>query len=200
MAKLKKERLKAKAEEYFFKGEYDKALQNFSLALSEYPNDKELKICAMLADMGNENEEKAQAIYEYYQVTKEIEEQSAEEIIESLIESMDFDVELLNRLLDSGYLANEYQDDNSINYSDFIQLIKDRGSFKRAYEDIMFSTKVLINSKDEFIDFLDRLIDNDYIDTAFSYGEAAINLFPKDTKLQSVLHKIKEKNKQKLRA
>lgn len=193
MAKLTKEKLKAKAEDYFYKGEYDKALHNFSLALIESPEDKELQICAVLTDMANENEEKAQAIFEYYQITKEIEKDNAEEIIESLIESMDFDVDLLNRLLDSGYLSNEYQDENSINYDDFIQLVQDRGSFKRAYEDIMFSTKVLINSKDDFIDFLDRLIDNDYVDTAFSYGEAAITLFPKDTKLQHIFHKIKEK-------
>ncbi len=193
MAKLTKEKLKAKAEDYFFKGEYDKALRNFSLALLEYPEDKELQICAILTDMANENEEKAQTIYEYYQITKEVEEENAEEIIESLIESMDFDIDILNKLLDSGYLANEYQDENSINYNDFIQLVQDRGSFKIAYEDIMFSTKVLINSKDDFIDFLDRLIDNDYVDTAFSYGEAAITLFPKDIKLQNILHKIKEK-------
>ncbi len=193
MAKLTKEKLKAKAEDYFFKGEYDKALRNFSLALLEYPEDKELQICAILTDMANENEEKAQTIYEYYQITKEIEEENAEEIIESLIESMDFDIDILNKLLDNGYLANEYQDENSINYNDFIQLVQDRGSFKIAYEDIMFSTKVLINSKDDFIDFLDRLIDNDYVDTAFSYGEVAITLFPKDIKLQNILHKIKEK-------
>jgi tetratricopeptide (TPR) repeat protein len=190
---MTKEKLKAKAEDYFYKGEYEKALQNFSLALMQAPDDKELQICAVLTDMANENEEKAQAIFEYYQITKEIEEENAEEIIGDLIESMDFDVDILNKVLDGGYLANEYQDDNSINYDDFIQLVNDRGSFKRAYEDIMFSTKVLINSKDDFIDFLDRLIDNNYVETAFSYADAAITLFPKDTKLQYIFHKIKEK-------
>lgn len=190
---MTKEKLKAKAEDYFYKGEYEKALHNFSLALMQAPDDKELQICAVLTDMANENEEKAQAIFEYYQITKEIEEDNAEEIIGDLIESMDFDVDILNKVLDGGYLASEYQDDNSINYDDFIQLVNDRGSFKRAYEDIMFSTKVLINSKDDFIDFLDRLIDNNYVETAFSYGEAAITLFPKDTKLQHIFHKIKEK-------
>ena len=157
------------------------------------PDDKELQICAVLTDMANENEEKAQAIFEYYQITKEIEEENAEEIIEDLIESMDFDVDILNKVLDSGYFSNEHQDENTISYNDFIQLVNDRGSFKTAYEDIMFSTKVLINSKDDFIDFLDRLIDNNYVETAFSYGEAAITLFPKDSKLQNIFHKIKEK-------
>jgi len=193
VSKTKKEKLKTKAEDFFYKGQYDKALQNFSLALIESPEDKELQICAILTDMANENEEKAQAIFEYYQITKEIEEDNAEEIIEGLIESLDFDIDLLNRVLDNGYLANEYQDDDSISYNDFIQLVHDRGSFKIAYEDIMFSTKVLINSKDDFLDFLDRLIDNDYVETAFSYGEAAITLFPKDAKLQNVFYKIKEK-------
>ena len=193
MTKITKEKLKAKAEDYFYKGEYEKALQNFSLALMQSPDDKELQICAVLTDMANENEEKAQAIFEYYQITKEIEEENAEEIIEDLIESMDFDVDILNKVLDSGYFSNEHQDENTISYNDFIQLVNDRGSFKTAYEDIMFSTKVLINSKDDFIDFLDRLIDNNYVETAFSYGEAAITLFPKDSKLQNIFHKIKEK-------
>ncbi len=193
MTKITKEKLKAKAEDYFYKGEYEKALQNFSLALMQSPDDKELQICAVLTDMANENEEKAQAIFEYYQITKEIEEENAEEIIEDLIESMDFDVDILNKVLDSGYFSNEHQDENTISYDDFIQLVNDRGSFKTAYEDIMFSTKVLINSKDDFIDFLDRLIDNNYVETAFSYGEAAITLFPKDSKLQNIFHKIKEK-------
>jgi len=193
VTKITKEKLKAKAEDYFYKGEYEKALQNFSLALMQSPDDKELQICAVLTDMANENEEKAQAIFEYYQITKEIEEENAEEIIEDLIESMDFDVDILNKVLDSGYFSNEHQDENTISYNDFIQLVNDRGSFKTAYEDIMFSTKVLINSKDDFIDFLDRLIDNNYVETAFSYGEAAITLFPKDSKLQNIFHKIKEK-------
>ncbi len=190
---MKKKKLKQKAEEYFYNGEYQKALQNFSLALMDSPYDEELQIYAILSDMANENEEKAQAIFEYYQITKEIEEETAGELIRNLIDSMDFDVDILNKLLENGYLSTEEQYENSINYDDFIQLVQDRGSFKRAYEDIIFSTKVLINSRDDFIDFLDKLVDNDYVDTAFSYGEAAITLFPKDTKLQNIFYKIKEK-------
>jgi len=190
---MTKERLKARAEEYFYKGEYDKALHDFSLALMQAPDDKELQICAVLTDMANENEEKAQAIFEYYQITKEIEKENAEEIIDELIHSMDFEIDMLNMVLNSNYLASDFLDDNSISYEDFIQLVNDRGSFKRAYEDIIFSTKVLINSKDDFIDFLDRLIDNNYVETAFSYSEAAITLFPKDVELQHIFHKIKKK-------
>ena len=36
---------------------------------------------------------------------------------------------------------------DAINYEDFQLLIKQRGSFKVAFEDIMFSTKVAIEKK-----------------------------------------------------
>ncbi len=192
MSKASLDKIKQKAQSCFYNGEYKKALQNFSLALMQSPDDKESQIGAILTDMANENEDKAHAIFEYYQITKEIEEENAEEIIESLIDSVDFDVELLNQFINDDILKN-FEEDNSINYNDFIKHIKKRGDFKIAYEDIMFSTKVLINKKEDFLDFLEKLIDNEYNDTALNYAESALSLFPKDLRLQALLAKVKTK-------
>ena len=192
MSKNSIKKLKDRAEEHFFRGEYDEALQDISIALMKSPEDRELKICAILSDMARENEEKAQAIFEYYQIAKELDE-NAEEIIEGLIESSDFDVEIFNRLLNDMVGLGDFSEDNSINYSDFLEHIEARGSFKRAYEDIMFSTKVMINSKSDFIDFLYKLVESGYLESAFNYCEAAITLFPKDLELQAVFQKIREK-------
>ncbi len=187
-------KIKQKAENYFYKGEYTKALQSFSLVLMHFPDDKESQIGAILTDMANENEDKAHAIFEYYQITKQIEEENAEEIIESLIDSVDFNIELLNQFINDDDMLKNFEDDNSINYSDFLKHIQKRGNFKIAYEDIMFSTKVLINNKKDFLDFLEKLIDNGYNDTALNYAESALNLFPKDMKLQALFNKVKNIN------
>jgi len=189
--KMSLKKLKKRAENYFLKGEYQKAIQIFSLALAYFPDNKELKIDAILADMANENEEKAQAIYEYYQITKEIEKDNAENIIENLISSVDIDLELLNDFIDDNEV---YYDENSINYSDFILHIKQKGNFKIAYEDIMLSTKVLIQNRKDFLDFLDKLIENDYIETALNYAEIALTLYPKDMEIKQLFNKAKKQN------
>ncbi len=191
MKKINLNKMKKKAENYFFKGEYQKAIQVFSLALAYFPDNKELKIGAILADMANENEEKAQAIYEYYQITKEIEKDNAENIIENLINSVDIDLELLNDFIDDN---ETYYDENSINYSDFILHVKQKGNFKIAYEDIMLSTKVLIQNRKDFLDFLDKLIENDYIETALNYAEIALALYPKDMEIKQLFNKVKKQN------
>jgi len=184
-------KIKKKGENYFFRGEYDKAMQKFSLALMKSPDDKEARIGAILTDMAYENEEKAQAIYEYYQITKELEEDNADEIIESLINSSDINIDLLNQLVFEDDSLEIFEDDDSINYSDFVKHIDQRGNFKIAYQDIMFSTKVLINKKEDFLDFLEKLIDNGYNEIALNYVEAAMTIFPKDLKLQELFKKVK---------
>ncbi len=46
-----------------------------------------------------------------------------------------------------------------------------RGSFRVAFEDIMFSTKVAIENKEDFYDFVTKLIDNGFENTAYTYLE-----------------------------
>ena len=48
---------------------------------------------------------------------------------------------------------------DAIKYEDFKKLIESRGSFRIAFEDIMFSTKVAIENKEDFFDFVDKLIE-----------------------------------------
>jgi len=193
VSEISLKKIKKKAESYFYRGEYDKAMQNFSLVLMKSPKDKEARIGAILTDMANENEEKAQSIYEYYQIAKEMEQEDADEIIENLINSSDMSLDLLNQMIDiDEEVLNGYEDDNSINYSDFMKHIDKRGNFKIAYEDIMFSTKVLINKKEDFLDFLEKLIDNGYKDEALNYAEVATSIFPKDLKLQKLFEKAKD--------
>ncbi len=72
----------------------------------------------------------------------------------------------------------EYGD--GIRYSDFLALVKSRGSFKKTFEDIMFSTKVVITDKDEFIDFVTQLANEGFDEMALGYLDATTNLFGDD--------------------
>jgi hypothetical protein len=67
-----------------------------------------------------------------------------------------------------------------IRYSDFLELVESRGSFKKAFEDIMFSTKVVITNKDEFIDFVTKLNEEGFDEMALSYLDASSSLFGND--------------------
>ena len=54
----------------------------------------------------------------------------------------------------------------------------------------MFSTRVLITSKEDFIDFLDSLTQNGFEDMALSYVESAINSFPNDERILSIFRSL----------
>ena len=186
---MRASKFKERAKNSFFKREYKEALMNFSLALKEAPGDRESKIGAILSDMANENEEQAQALFEYYEFSKENENENAEDIIEDIIDSVDFSIDSITELL-SESIEEKLVMENGIAYEDFIELIKIRGNFKRAFEDIMFSTRVMIHKKEDFVDFLEKLIQNGFIDISLSYLESASALFPNDLKIRELFKKI----------
>ena len=53
----------------------------------------------------------------------------------------------------------------------------------------MFSTKVIISKKEDFIDFLDKLIEHGFIDISFKYLENAVSIFPNEIKFHNLLKK-----------
>ena len=184
---------KEKAKNSFFRGEYESALFNFSLALKEYPNDHEAKIGALLSDMATENEDEAVALFEYYEVSKDEDEEYANSIVENIIESVDFSDDIIDSFLKSSSIEEKIiAFEHCINYDDFILSINKRGSFKRAYQDIMFSTKIVIHKKEHFIDFIEKLIENNFHNMAMSYMETALMLFPHDEQLHTIANKIKK--------
>ena len=82
---------------------------------------------------------------------------------------------------------------DAIKYDDFKELINSRGSFRLAFEDIMFSTKVAIENKEDFFDFVSRLIDNDFNNTAYSYLDGFNDYFSYDEKIEKLYKKLEEK-------
>ena len=178
MSKISQNILLQRAEGEFLKGDYQKALRSYGLILKDYPALDEAKIGVYLSDLGIESEEEAQALFDYYQVIK-TEKDNAVDIIDGLIDSLDTSKQYIHELLlDPVQEQVEYGD--GIRYSDFLALVESRGSFKKTFEDIMFSTKVVITEKDEFIDFVTQLANEGFDEMALNYLDATTSLFGDD--------------------
>ena len=179
------------AENYFYSGKYDEAMRIYGLLLRDFPDLQEARIGAILSDIANESDEEAQALFEYYQVLKSEDSENAEKIIEDMIASLDDALEKISALLDGTFLGkDEYV--NGIGYEDFKELVKQRGSFRRAFEDIMFSTHVIITEKNDLLEFLQQLVNNGFNDVAMRYIEGVVAAHPTDVKIQDIIKKMKD--------
>ncbi|MEJ2437388.1 MAG: hypothetical protein P8Y43_07980 [Sulfurovaceae bacterium] len=167
-----------KAEDEFLNGDYKSALQTYGRVLEKNPKLDEAKVGIYLSDIGTENEEEAQSLFDYYQAIKNKEPEAAQ-IVHEIIDSIDVTKNTLSELMNEQlkYQA-EYED--GILYSDFKELIKNRGSFKSAFEDIMFSTKVIITEKEDFIDFIKNLAQEGFEKMALEYLDSSAQIFGSD--------------------
>lgn len=181
MSKISQEVLLKRAESEFLKGDYANALRSYGLILKDYPLLDEAKVGAFLSDLGGESAEEAQALFDYYQLIK-MEKEDAAEIIDGLISSLDSSKQEVHSLLSDTFKENKELEEG-IEYSDFLRLIENRGSFREVFEDIMFSSKVIITEKDEFIDFINRLTEEGFDEMALSYLDAASSLFDNDQEI-----------------
>ncbi len=188
MSKVSQETLLQRAEKEFLQGDYATALRSYGLILKDYPSLDEAKVGAYLSDLGEENAEEAQALFDYYQMIKS-EKKNAVEIIHSLIASLDTTKESIHELLDAP-MEEQIEYGDGIRYSDFLALVKSRGDFKKAFEDIMFSTKVVITDKDEFIDFVTKLADEGFDEMALGYLDATANLFGNDQEVLALYNVV----------
>jgi len=182
-------RLLEHAEKQFINGNFEESMQSYGLLLSDFPEFGDAKVGVYLSDLGLENAENAQALFDYYQIIKD-EKENAVEIIDNLIHALDNTSNTLQELLlDPIQEGLEYND--GIRYEDFMTLVVSRGSFKQAFEDIMFSTKVIITSKKDFIDFVKRLANEGYEGMALSYLDAASGIFGDDQEIYSLYNNFK---------
>lgn len=189
MNKKNQDLLLQRAEDAFLKGDYANALRSYGLILKDYPTLDEARVGVVLSDLGIDSEEEAQALFDYYQLIKG-EKENAVDIIDGLIETLDSSKHKLQELLVAPWEEQvEYSD--GIRYSDFLELVKRRGSFKKTFEDIMFSTKVVITNKDEFIDFVTQLSREGFDEMALGYLDASVNLFGNDQDILALYHVVR---------
>ncbi len=185
-------RLLNDANALFAKQEYDKALFLYGQLSSLFPSNKEYPMYALFCDIASEDEQKAISLYEYFTVVKDTNIEEAIEYVMNIVEAYDGDNEKMIKIL-KDLADSTIESLDAIKYEDFIKLVESRGSFRVAFEDIMFSTKVAIENKDDFFDFVTKLIDNDFNTTAYSYLDGFNEYFSYDKKVEELYKKLEEK-------
>jgi len=181
------------AHSYFTAKYYDKALFLYSQIVSESPDNVEYKLYCLFCDLGFDNDEKAQTLFDYFIIAKEEDFEAAVKYVDDVINAYDGDnAKMLDLLKDIS--DTNVESLNAIEYDDFMELVKSRGSFKEAYQDIMFSTKVAITTKDDLLDFIDKLIENNFDKTAYSYLDGFNEYFSYDEALTELYERLGKKN------
>jgi len=187
------EELLKQAHSYFSVKKYDQALFIYSQVLSTDSLNEEYKTYCLLCDIGFESDDRAQTLFDYFIIAKDESLEDAVKYVEDYINAHDGDNEKMLGLLQDISNTN-VESLNAIEYKDFLELVENRGSFKEAYQDIMFSTKVAITTKEELIDFINNLIDNNFNKTAYSYLDGFNEFFSYDEELVKLYEKLESKN------
>ncbi|MCV6608943.1 MAG: hypothetical protein OIF32_12090 [Campylobacterales bacterium] len=173
--------------------DYDSALKFYALAKEIKPSDKDIDIGILLSSLAYDLEDEAQAIYEFYSASKQVDKVHTYEVVESLISSVEsgFDSMLDPASFDEEVELNEIE--NGISYEDFKDILESEdGNFKEIFKKIIFSTKVVITKKEDFFEFVEILIQNGYIEMALGYIDSANSVFPSDERIRDLLNLINQ--------
>jgi tetratricopeptide (TPR) repeat protein len=189
---INESRLLNEANSFFLEKNFEKALFLYSQLASNFKDNKEYPIYALFCDIASEDEEKALSLYDYFSVSKEESLDEAIKYIDDIVSAYDGDIDKMMEVLKD--LSSSTVDSlDAIKYDDFKILINSRGSFRIAFEDIMFSTKVAIENKEDFFDFVTKLIDNDFNTTAYTYLNGFNEYFAYDEEIEKLYKKLEEK-------
>ena len=189
---INENRLLNEANSFFTQKKFEKALFLYSQLSSNFPQNKEYPIYALFCDIASEDEEKAISLYDYFSIVKDENLEEAIRYVEDVINAYDGDIDKMMEVLKELSMSTVESLD-AIRYEDFKKLIDSRGSFRIAFEDIMFSTKVAIENKDDFFDFVTKLIDNDFNTTAYTYLDGFNEYFSYDKEIEKLYKKLEEK-------
>jgi hypothetical protein len=144
---------------------------------------------AIMAEMAMSGETGAEALFDYYTVLREDDAEQADIILSEILETMDGTLEELGEII-AQPIKERIEFEDGIMYSEFKEIVDEDGDFRRIFENIMFSTRVIITEKDDFVDFLDKLMKNNYHEMALSYLEGALAVHPNDKQLRELLRRL----------
>ena len=189
MSTISKYKILTQAKDSFSKADFKNAMEKFAQVLQNYPNSKEAYNGVILSEMAMSGEGGAEALFDYYEILKEDDKEQADFIMEEILQNMDGSLEKLSEVF-SEPLRDRLELEDGILYQDFKKIIDEGESFKETFENIMFSTRVIITKKEDFVDFLDNLIDHDFQEMALTYLENALSVYPSDELLRKLLKKL----------
>ena len=180
----------------FMAKQYKQAFEIFAHNLQLDSNNTESLIGLLLSDMAQDFEDQALGLYEYYQLllSQEISKAKARAQILKAIQSFDKSTNgifaLLKNLVNSRAVSLA-----GILYQDFKKLAQE--NFKKTFEDLIFSTKIIFTNKNDFYDFLNQLVENDYQDMSLEYIESLKKNVIYDKEIEKILQKVSNDNRKK---
>ncbi|MGE4420062.1 MAG: hypothetical protein AB7D38_09560 [Sulfurimonas sp.] len=186
---ISKHKILSQAKDSFSKSDYKNALEKFAAVLQNFPNSKEAYNGVILAEMALSGEGGAEALFDYYEILKEEDKEQADIIMSDILQNMDGSMERLSEVF-AQPIRDRIELEDGILYKDFKALIDEGESFKETFENIMFSTRVIITQKEDFVDFLENLIEHGFAEMALSYLENALSVYPSDILLRKLLRKL----------
>lgn len=177
--------------EFLSAKKYQQAYEFFAKNLALDSDNTESMIGILLADMAIDFEEQALGLYEYYQIllTQEISKTQAQKQMLDTIKSFD---KSTTKIFDTIKTIEALKADsiNGILYEDFKQIAQTKESFKEAFEDLIFSTKIVFTNKSDFYEFLNYLVDNNYQDISMDYIESLKKNVFYDKEIEQILQKV----------
>lgn len=181
-----------RGEKSFLKRNFKEAILFFSLALEQNPNDIKSKIFVILSDFAFENENEAMSIFNLLYENKKNSMLFDIGAIKTLIASIsnnDSNDELYKENNMNKLVSEAIELEDGISFDDFLKFVEKRGDFNKAYEDMSFSTKILISKKEDFVYFLELLIQHGYKEQSLKHIENALQHFQSDFQFQELFLK-----------
>jgi tetratricopeptide (TPR) repeat protein len=192
MSSISKYKRLTQAKESFSKADFKNAMEQFASVLQSFPNSKEAYNGVILSEMAMSGEGGAEALFDYYEILKEEDKEQADEIMGNILQNMDGTLEKLSEAFGEP-LKNRVDMEDGILYQDFKDVLASGKSFQETFENIMFSTRVIITEKEDFLDFLDKLIEHDFTEMALTYLESALTAYPNEEPLRELFKKLEKK-------
>ena len=189
MSTVSKHKTLSQAKDSFTKSDFKNALEQFATVLQDYPYSKEAYNGVILSEMAMSGESGAEALFDYYEILREDDKEEADNIMKEILNNMDGSLDKLAEVF-ADPIRDRLEYEDGILYQDFKMIIDGGESFKETFENIMFSTRVIITQKEDFIDFLDNLIEHGFSEMALSYLENALGIYPNDQLLRKLLKKL----------
>lgn len=181
----------------FINGEYKSALGLFSDALFLDKDDMGAKIGLLLSDMATDFPNEANGFYQLYETMLKSQPRSARLKIQyqvlDLIHSFDNNLNKMCSILQDEDNA-QAENIDGILYRDFKKMCQEK-NFKEVFENLMFSTKIVFTNKNDFCDFLDLLVENNFYEMSLDYIENMPIVAMYDKKINQILQKAMDKTK-----
>lgn len=140
------------------------------IELEKHPEDKELRFLSLLINLSKKNPDEAYSVFKMYETQAD--------------KDKFLDFTIFDKLNHEEYSLKGLDEnsgiENGISFKDFMSIVGQNGDFKRAYDNVRFSTKLIISNIKDLKSFLKLLLMYKYQETLMSYTIKAYNDFPLD--------------------